>query len=321
VEHSVSDTEQLEMDARPWKLVTHQYPDTDAWACVWAAARFIVPPESDFSINFVSAGSLLTPEESEGFNVLYMDTGLGDCDQHGRELVRASSFQLVVGKYCLERYPGLAPILELTRATDNVERIDPTSVHYYFKGLPYFLRNSATREINWQWVYERVFEVFDVIYSQEVQRLEAQAKFRLLGKNNRLRNGIRVSTLLWMPNLREAAYESGSDVVLWTESRGKKNYNVGVQVNRDSSVTLVGVVRALRLAEAEKRGITLSPDEAEMIGVHPQIPGWFLHDSKKLVLCGSRSSRLGPDEFTQLRHFELQPLILNVLDLLPKQRR
>jgi hypothetical protein len=304
----------------PWKLVTHKYPDTDAWACLWAAAKFLVPQECERQLVFARAGEMLTPENSVGFTVLYMDTGGGDCDQHGKLLARGSSFQLLAEKYDFASDPGILPILELTLATDNVEFVSPTSIHYFFKGLPFHFKDPKSNEVDWEAISDRVFEVLDIIYGQALLRAESAEKFSREGRNYRLSNRLRVSSVWWNPGLREAAFDQNSDVVMWTEGRGKKRFDVGIQVSRRSAVVLTKVVGAIRLAEGAKRGLAFDPAGAESFGTISTVPGWFLHDSGKLILCGSRSHRLERYEHTQLSPHEILGILRTELAKLPGYR-
>src|SRR3989344_7235658 len=148
----------------PWKLVTHERPDTDAWCCLWAAIRFLVPEDAEWTITFVRSGERLPEEECEGFHVHHMDTGLGSLDQHGKGLARGSSFGLFADRY-LKRDPAIEPIRELCDATDNIEEVPRTSIHYVFKGLPHHLRGkdpgTGRKEVNWEQVRLRGFELLD----------------------------------------------------------------------------------------------------------------------------------------------------------------
>ncbi|MBA3789124.1 hypothetical protein H0X32_01865 [Patescibacteria group bacterium] len=288
----------------PWKFVIHQYPDTDAWACLWAALRF-VSKDAVSEIMFVPSGERLDPEYTDGYRVLYMDTGGGDCDQHGKMLERASSFQLMAEKYGFARDPGIVDILELTRATDNVERISRTDIHYYFKGLPYHLTDCKSREVDWEAAADRVFEVLNVIYSQGKMRARAKKLFQYDGRIQHLKNGLQLAIILQKPNLREEAFERGADVVVWTQKHDDGKFYVGIQVNRRTNLYLGDVMHAIRMAEAEKRAAVITGSEARELHTIPSIPGWFFHDSGKLIVCGSRSHDLEPHEFTLLEPHEI----------------
>ncbi|MDB5195596.1 MAG: hypothetical protein JWO84_780 [Parcubacteria group bacterium] len=317
----MSEQATIQTNDLPWKLVVHQRPDTDALACLWGARRFVVPAGTEPYICFVEAGSTLPPEDCEGFNVLYMDVGGGPCDQHGKGLARASSFQLLAREYGFANDPGIRHILELTVASDNVERLNPLNMHYYFKGLPHLLRDPATQEIDWAGVVDRAFEVLDVFYGMHLSQANSRKEWLDKGRAKRLGNGVQIGSIWWNPGLREAAFEEGMDVVMWTNSRSKKRMEVGIQVGRNSPVTLEQVAFMLRKAEAAKRGIELSDEQAAAIGECMEVPTWFLHDSKRLILSGSRSKRLLPEECTLLEAIEIRDILVATLEKLPRRSR
>lgn len=301
--------------ATPWILVTHQRPDTDAWCCLWAANKFIVPEDASRRICFISAGDELDDSDAAGHEILYMDVGGGDCDQHGKRLVRGSSFQLLVERYNLNQDGVLDTLLELTRATDSVERIDPTSIHYIIKGLPHILREGTV--IDWSTIEAQVFLMLDILYGREQQRRAAALEFKKSGVMRTLSNGLKFATLFFHPELREAAYEAGAHVVMWTNGRSKNHIEVGIQVGRDAvRVSLVGVARAIRSAEAKARGLDVSKVNLGADGTLEEIPTWFLHDSHNLILAGSRAKRLHGDEYTKLRAQDIVTSIQSALSRL-----
>ena len=57
---------------------------------------------------------------------------------------------------------------------------------------------------------------------------------------------------------------------------------------------------AIRKAEAKKRNVEITSSEACQLLNLESIPGWFFHESGRLILCGSRSHDLEPDQFTKL---------------------
>ncbi len=287
---------------QPWKLVVHRRPDTDALACLWAADRFIVPEGTSRQIVFHDAGEKLSPADEAGHTVLYMDTGGSSTDQHGRGLVRGSSFQLLAEEYGLVEDPGIAPILELTRATDNVERISLTDVHYILKGLPVHLRDQGSNEIDWNGVCDCAFLLLDILHGQALQRASSVEEFASKGQVFDLPNGRSIACVWSNPQLREAAFDAGHDVVMWTISKGKNGAWVGIQVNRDSDVQLHQVVADIRTDECFARKLAMPSRKMLFASSSTQsgVPGWFMHESGKLVTCGTRSHPIGKDEFTRL---------------------
>jgi hypothetical protein len=302
-------------DQRPWKLVTHERPDTDAYLCLWAAARFVVKT-NDFIAAFVRAGEQLTPEDMEGFRVLHMDTGLGDLDQHGKQLGRTSSFELFCKAHGLMEDGALEPLIELSRATDNVEEVSPTDIHYVFKGLAYHYTDPATKETDWSGATTFAFTILDILYGQAKNNRNAVEDFKRLGKMITLDNGLKVASIFHQPRLRNAAYQAGADVVVWTEDQKgafKGKFQVGIQTNRNSSVTIRSVISGIRIAEATRRGLgyeQTKDHDFTAIGKDDLFGSWYLHDSEKLIVCGSRAHPLESDqEFTRLNPNEILKIV------------
>lgn len=293
----------------PWVLVTHRRPDTDALCCLWAADRFIVPDGADRKVVLVEAGEHYEPEEGEDATVLHMDVGGGPCDQHGKRLERGSSFQLLLDHYGVKDQ-ALAPILELTLKSDNVEYVEATSIHHIFKGLPHHFADQGDAML--PKLLEQVYLMLDIIYAQGRQRIEAVAEFRRIGRVQILRNRLKFAALFGKPQLREAAFDAGAHVVFWTQPR-KGGFQVGIQVSRTAKASLRGVIRSIRAAEAKKRGIEVSKLDLGAVETLPELPGWFLHDSERLILSGSRSRPLQGEEFTKLTATELVTIVRDAL--------
>ena len=274
-------------------LVGHKWPDTDVWMCLWMAKKF-VSKASAAEITFVNAGETL-PESENDPSVLHFDTGGGQYDQHGKNLKRTSSATLLAERLEIQGDPGLKALLSLTIAVDNVEEISPTNLHYVIEGLPRIHR-GADNQPDWNAVQKTVFDMFDIVYGQEIGRQRSRDDLKKFAGFYTLPNGLRFTKLLWQARLREAAFEQGADVVLWTD-RKNGGFYVGVQVNRRSRVTLSGVAASLRKAEAAARGTV---PQGDLTFVGQEETNWFLHDSRKLILCGSRTHELTKDEFTKL---------------------
>ncbi len=290
-------------------IVTHQYPDTDAWLCAW----FIYMHHQkhgvkEFKVLFVNAGEGLPKDEwrelkNAGWWVETADTGRGKHDQHGKELGRTSSFEMLVRNY---RYPtdtgALKAFVDLANKSDSIEEMEATSLHYILKGLPNFFKSpEGNQEVSWGEVKDMAFAMFDIIYSLELRKAQGAKRFAEGGYEiESLTSGIRLCPLR-TPKVRDAAYQQGADVVVWRADQQGGGFHVGAQVNRNSRVTLERVAGAIRKAECEKRGVPIPEGDLTVIERMVAVPGgWYLHDSRKLMLCGSRSHTLAPEELTQL---------------------
>ncbi|OGC88565.1 hypothetical protein A2419_02765 [Candidatus Adlerbacteria bacterium RIFOXYC1_FULL_48_26] len=298
-------------DELPWILVTHRYPDTDAYACLWMAVTRIVG-DADYCFKMLPAGQRLTDEEAAGHRVLYMDTGGGPLDQHDKDVGKASSFQLMCEHYGFDKEEALWPIIKLTVATDNVEAIDPTSIHYVLSGLAYYHREDT--EIDWVVCLSRAFEMFDILHAHEKQRLQGIADFRKFGSRYVLPNRLSVAHVWGRPQLREAAFDLGADVVMWTLNKGKNRNHIGIQLNRHSPEKVEKGMKALmaglRIAEAKKRGVNTVGHDLREHGQTPELfGGWFLHRSCRLILCGSKSAPLTAEDYTKLTPEEINDIL------------
>ncbi len=296
-------------------LVGHINPDEDVWLGFWLSERFGLC-EKEVEYRFVPAGTAL-PGSANDPTVLHVDTGGGEFDQHGRSLKMACSAGLLAAKLGIKDDPGLKAILEWVTIGDNAAaKLPPTHVHFQTTALS---RQKSCQnengETDWMKVKERVYEIFDTIYNQETNRFRAEvdlprfASWKAVVRGDGLKP-IKVCSLFERPHLREAAYERGADVVIWTTRNDKEGrYYVGVQVSRDSDVKLTKAAALLRFGESKKRGLGLDHRELAYIGQKEPVRGWFLHDSLKLILCGSTRAPLQDHEYTQLTPDEIERLV------------
>ncbi len=291
-------------------MVGHKWPDTDVWMCLWIARKF-VPKTVAAEIVFVNSGEAL-PESEGDPSVLHFDTGGGQYDQHGKHAGRTSSAMLLAQHLGIQDNPGLKALLSLTVAVDNVEELSPMNLHYIIEGLPRI--HQTEQRPDWKTVQKTVFDMFNIVYGQEAGRQQSRDDLKRFGAFHVLPNGIRFTKLLGQARLREAAFQNGADVVLWTQ-RKNGGFYVGVQVNRRSKVILSGVAASLRLAEAKARGVNA---EGDLSFVGQEGTNWFLHDSLKLILCGSRTHELAEDEFTKLTMQQICQVVGETLERVPR---
>ena len=284
------------------KLVTHKWPDDDAWLCVFMGKKF-VPKMAAASLVFVNAGETLPGSEDDP-SVRHFDTGKGPNDQHGKGLKRNCSAALVAKELGVIDDPGLKPLLEMATAVDNIEVLAPDSLHFLIKGWPRIFLDGDRPD--WQKVQERVFEAFEIIYDQANQKALNKLNLGKFAEHTTLRNGLKITSVLWHPELRDPAFEEGADVVIWTKRKGSRGFYTGIPVNRDTPLYLDKVLLALNETEARVRGVsTLNKDI------------WYLHDSKKLILNGSRTHELVEDEFTRLFPRQIVGIVHGTLSRIP----
>lgn len=292
-------------------LVGHKNPDEDVWLGFWIAERFGLC-ERDVRYEFVSAGTARPGSEKDP-TVLHVDTGGGEFDQHGKSLARTCSAALLAAKLGLTNDPGLKTLLEWVTAVDNAEKLPPTHIHFITVGLH---RQSScfgeNNQVDWMKVKERIYEIFDMIHDQDTRRQRSRDQLPRNSSWKRLSSGVSVCSIFGRPDLRDAAFERGADVVIWT-SRNGKGFYVGIAVGRDSNVRLTGVVALIRYMEAKKRGLNLRVEDLGYLNQAEPVRGWFLHDSLKLILCGSPKASLADDEYTQLTPAEIEQAVYRVL--------
>ncbi|MDD5144661.1 MAG: chromate resistance protein [Candidatus Pacebacteria bacterium] len=300
------------------KLVGHTFPDTDVWACLWAAKKFIEKAQ-EAEIVFVRAGESLETDDDE--SVLHFDTGGGEYDNHNDENDKRSSFALFVDKMgWLTKWPGLTSLVELTNTVDNIGVLPATSIHYIIEGLPRKKEYKTERGPDWEKIQERVFELFDIVFNQEEQRIRSRAEFRRSAEIRLLPNGLRVASLFWKLNLREAAFETGIDVMVGTEARGAGKFYVVIQRNRklNGKLGLDVVAATLRSREASIRRIPINGKNLRIKNTIEGIPGWFLHKSFGLILCGSKAFPLTKEEFTKQDPRGIADATCRALSSIPK---
>ncbi len=297
---------------KQYKLVTHQNPDTDAFLCLWGALKFVVEKDN-WCVSFIPASETLSEEDAEGYEVLVMDTGGGPLDQHGKELERSSSFELFCRHYGLMENQSLQPLIELSQATDNVEKVSFTDVHYILKGLAHYYRDSENKAAGWEKACDFAFALFDILYGQAGSREVSKREFAKLGDVIEEIDGIKFCFLPDKANLREEAFNAGADVVMWTSIKDRKNgrFYTGIQVSRNSSLTLAPVIEGIRAAEGRKRKVNIvGRRDLGDIGENHEFGGWFLHDSKNLIVCGSRSKDIVKyDDYPTLTAKEIADIV------------
>lgn len=294
-------------------LVGHINPDEDVWLGFWLAERFGLC-EKDIRYEFVPAGTALAGSENKPA-VLHVDTGGGEYDQHGKSLGRTCSAALLAAKLGLTQDPGLKIILEWVTAVDNAEKLPPTHVHFLVVGLAHQRSClGADKQVDWMKVKDRVYEIFDMIYALETRRETSRRQLSQHASWSALANGVKIALIFARPNLREAAFEQGADVVIWTQPKNGKGFYVGIQVNRESEIQLTVVATLLRYVESRKRGLHLPVEDFNYIGQRPPVRGWFLHDSLKLILCGSPKAPLAENEFTKLLPSEIFQVVIQGLE-------
>lgn len=286
------------------KLVVHRSPDDDCWLCLYMALKFI-KKTANAEIVFVNSGQTL-PDSGNDPSILHLDTGGGENDQHNKGFYYTSSAQLLADKLELSDDPGLKPLLANATMVDNIAPLPSTNIHFIIEGYPQMFKRED-RTVDWQKVRERVFELFDIIYNLETRKALSRKSLEEHGEWTTLANGLKVALLIWHPECREAAFEKGAAVVIWTTKRGENHFYTGVQVNRNYPLYLDNTWKALQNTEALARRVPVE-----------KVRCWYLHDSLKLILNGSRTYKPTEEEYTKLVPRQITGLVLRTLSGIPR---
>jgi hypothetical protein len=132
-------------------------------------------------------------------------------------------------------------------------------------------------------------------------------------------NNLLFVPLLGTGQLKEAARDDGADVVMVTRPLRGENANmftVMIQVGRNVELNLDHVMSALRGAEARRRGIPTeqwATKDLWATGENKLFGGWYYHDSRRLIVCGTPKHELIEGEFTRLNPREVIEIVKTVL--------
>lgn len=296
-------------------LVGHRFPDDDVWFCLWLFLKFVLKTE-EVRIVFVNAGETLPGSEGDP-SVFHFDTGAGEYDQHASD-GHKSSAAILIEKLGLNDQ-GLKPLLDMVNTVDTAGKVPFTSIHFAIEG---YARKfwSKDKGPDWQKVQERVFELFDIIYNQETRRIQSRENLPKYVKWVNLVNGVKVADCGDHPEIREAAFDAGAMVVIWTQPKWAKLFYTGIQVNTANELRLHTVAEALRYAEARERGIDVRGKNLSYLGRGEPVDTWFLHNSLKLILNGSKTWTLKNGEFTRLSRGQIVESVCQALVKIPANR-
>ncbi|MBI1984997.1 MAG: hypothetical protein HYS60_02720 [Candidatus Wildermuthbacteria bacterium] len=277
-----------------------------------------MPETTNAEIAFVNAGESL-PGSNGDPSVIHFDTGGGQFDQHHLGDVETSSAALLAEKLSVAQDPGLKELLLMVKRTDNVRPVEHTNLHYLIEGYPRLKKFQTEGRIDWGKVQERIFDDFDIIYGQETQRTQSRRDLQKYARWTILPNELKVATILWHPELREAAFERGADVVLWTRAKGRNKFYVGIQRHRKLKglLSLRGVAVNLRAAEASIREIKVRRENLGYVGREGPVSNWLLHQSFGLVASGTKSWKLESDEYTKIHPQDLTTFTCVPLSAIP----
>lgn len=316
-------------------LAVIDHIDFDSLLTVWGL-RYLVA-NGNCTLKMVNSGERLPEDEEAGYVVEYLDCSGGDCDHHGKNLERTSSFELLCKKYGLLDDLGLSVLLELSKKVDNAEEVPWDSIAWSINGLEHNrdFKDPDTKEIDYGRIFEFASVVFDQNYRQTKNRFDATQEYELLVAKKlidvrTLPNGRTIVFLDNKPRLRNETFKRGADVVVFTEPVDRKkpfgNFHVQIAVNRDNNIDLAPLMVSIRREELNRRlgkkANLTSFAKLDMSGKHPQVPGWFMldpqHGLHKLIVCGTHKHPLKDrDERTTLSKGAILSLGVDFVSALP----
>lgn len=243
---------------RPTTIVGHLAPDLDCLTAIWILLRF--GGAADAELQFVPAGSTLndTPPDADP-QVVHVDTGHGRYDHHQRPSRNLCAAELV--------RRAVAPHdRALARMVQQVCRIDNATVAPGEQG--FFNINALIAGYNLLFpnrprhVAYAMLPNLDAWYEHEARQIRLETAFV---------NRIEFETP-WGPGVAmesedgassRLAYDSGAVLYAYRDAHGW----MGIAAQSRSHVDLSSIYRDLQRVDQEA--------------------DWYLHPSKRLLLCGT----------------------------------
>jgi hypothetical protein len=271
------------------KIILYSGADFDALFASWLFVRN-VPFAKYAKFDFVKIGETWKNEPADSDPaIVHIDTGGGRFDHHGGK--NKSATRIMVAELGLVNDEALKKLLALIEAYENADKMEFYAPSQLITGWYYLYRTNP------KLVLERAFELFDILHGQEKQRVEIEAKSDQVRWEER--NGTKIAVLDEIAQLRDWCFDNGAEIVAWKNTNNGIPY-YGIQVSRNSNNSLERIVAALRKLESSMRKVDLGEANLETIEELEKLPGWYLHHSKKLILCGSRKKPLKKHEVSLL---------------------
>lgn len=269
-------------------LITHINPHLDDIAAIWLFKKFH-PDWSNAEIEFISAekGNLGLPEEKD---TVYFGVGRGKYDEHKAETVTESAMSLV-WKDIEEK--KLAPkdkfetkaLEEIVKWNTTIDTARIPSWEYEDFNVNEFIRsyeNSAEDSKKTVYLGE---DILDRILLKIIKKYKGLSEW---GKRKEFKckwgKAVAAESALFD---RWLAY--------------KKGFNIVITLNPTS--------KGLSITAPPKTEINLTPIYDKLVQIDKEAD-WFLHQSKKMVICGDASS---PDsKKTELSLHELIEVVQSI---------
>jgi len=249
----------------PKLIVSHHSPDLDSITGIWLLMRFGGMEEAE--LEFVSAGSTFRnmPVDSNP-DIVHVDTGMGKFDHHQKE--QNETFTCAT-KLVAEAYApndsAVKRLVDFVNLVDNgkapfEQMIQPFSIVRLIRGLKILYPRDPAK------IVHTILPCLDAWYAS-AQEEEAFYKEFEKKQEFQTRWGLGIALESDIPAAAPMAYRQGAVVFVYQGSKG----NLGITAPPTSEVDLTELYEHLRMLEP-------SAD-------------WYLHPSKKMLLCGSGKTR------------------------------
>jgi len=245
-------------------LVTHLNPDLDACVAIWLLKKFVFA-EEECILKFVPMHEKLQSTEIAGMDeIIYIDTSGGKYDHHSTLDENICAAILVMKDFSLEKDKAIRKMVEYVLRVDH-GKIFSTDVSAFdlinvIEGL-----NKVHRH-NPELVVHIIEACLDGIYISLKQFIEAEKEFEnIIVFKTKWGEGAGIVSS--NPKIRYLAHRRGFKVFIYVDPlQGFRGYTAP----GDSDVDFSNLFEKLKNIEPEA--------------------DWFLHSSKKLLLCGSEKA-------------------------------
>lgn len=293
-------------------LVTHLFPDLDAAVSVWLLRRYLRVRNREGSVEvlFVPAGATLDGMVVDSDrDVIHLDTGNGQFDHHLHFDPEVCAAILVAQALDVAGDPRLKRILKMALDDDN-------AVEGHFGDLRSLLRGRS-KDYGSEQALRMTLRDLDLLFVQECSRVQAEEAVARVAVWYETPVGKVCTVELPQDLLGSVGVTVGKekDVAVFI-SRGTDTGYVGVFRLRgnkgDKGINLVPAFAAIRRAEARNRGLVIADGLLRAAG-RTEGMGWFLHDSRNMLLCGTPKSPLPEELKTRLSLKEIATIVVDDL--------
>lgn len=271
-------------------VITHIFPDLDAITAVWLLQRFDSVWE-DAGLEFVAAGQTFKGEAVDSDpDVVHVDTGMGRFDHH-QLAGRTCATKLVLGSLLQEKKipdkykESLKRLAEVVTQVDNFEDCfwpEPTNDRYDF-GLPRLFDSlKLSSKLNDKELVSQGILLLDAVLFGLTEKVRAEAEIKV-GNQFESIYGRSLGILSQQGSGAKLAQKIGYDLVVKKEP---KTNLVGIWCQPKPDLDLTKLYEALKKADP--------------------IANWYFHQSKHIILNGSRHnpnvkpSRLSLEELIEI---------------------